>query len=191
MKQEMIGSVPGNVLGMLADLMHKLQHGVRTTDQLDRFLKGQNPFAVLFTMVVDYASARWQSINKTLYAYVDNSLTVEDFPTSGTGAAEVTYEYVEFDHEPTTQEALDEIERDPRGLRRPDRAEAETFIERNPGEYKERPLIALCGSVADRDGGRDVASVYAGAGGVDLYWPWIDDRWGRPCRFLAVRRVAL
>ena len=187
MKQEMIGSVPGNVLGMLADLMHKIQHGVRTPDQLDRFLKGQNPFAVLFTMVVDYASDRWKSINKALYAYINDSLTVADFPIAGTGTGEVTYDYVTFDHEPTTQEVFDEIER--RGnVRRPDRAEAETFLEKNPEERKQAPVIALCGSIVDRSGDRSVACVDANGNGLCLRWGWLDDRWNQSCRFLVVRK---
>lgn len=45
MKVEKIGEVPGNILGMMADLCHKLQHGNRTPKQLELFLKGQNPFA--------------------------------------------------------------------------------------------------------------------------------------------------
>ncbi len=40
----MIGEVPGNVLGMLADLNHKLQHGTLTPEELGRFLKRENPF---------------------------------------------------------------------------------------------------------------------------------------------------
>lgn len=187
MKQEMIGSVPGNVLGMLADLMHKIQHGVRTPDQLDRFLKGQNPFAVLFTMAVDYASERWESINRAIYAFVADGLTVKDFPIRGTGTAEVTYDYVTFDHEPTTQEVFDEVER--RGdARMPDRAESETFLEKNPEERKQAPVIALCGSFTHRDGFRDVAYVDASADGVRLHWNWVDRRWNQYCRFLVVRK---
>lgn len=44
MKKQMVGEVPGNVLGRLADLAHKLQHGIITPEQLDKFLKGRNPF---------------------------------------------------------------------------------------------------------------------------------------------------
>ena len=51
MKKEIVGGVPGNVLGRLADLMHKLQHGIITSRQLDKFLKGKNPFEGL-----DYSS---------------------------------------------------------------------------------------------------------------------------------------
>jgi len=44
MKQEMIGDVPGNVLGMIADLAHKLQHGKITPAEFGRFLKREDPF---------------------------------------------------------------------------------------------------------------------------------------------------
>ena len=44
MKKKIVGEVPGNVLGMLADLNLKLQHGIRTPEQLDKFNKGKNPF---------------------------------------------------------------------------------------------------------------------------------------------------
>ncbi len=46
MKQEMIGDVPGNVLGMMADLLHKLQHGVISPEELGRFLKKEYPFSL-------------------------------------------------------------------------------------------------------------------------------------------------
>ena len=39
-----IDALPGKTLGMLADLCHKLQHGSHTLEELERFLKRQNPF---------------------------------------------------------------------------------------------------------------------------------------------------
>ncbi len=44
MKRETIGDMSGSVLGMMADLCHKLQHGARTPEQFEMFLKGKNPF---------------------------------------------------------------------------------------------------------------------------------------------------
>lgn len=44
MKKQMVGDVPGNVLGMLADLLHKIQHGIITVQELARFLKREHPF---------------------------------------------------------------------------------------------------------------------------------------------------
>ena len=42
----MVGEVPGNLLGMLADLLHKIQHGIITVQELGRFLKRENPFEI-------------------------------------------------------------------------------------------------------------------------------------------------
>lgn len=46
MKKEMVGDMPGSVLGMFADLAHKLQHGAITPVEFELFLKHQNPFPV-------------------------------------------------------------------------------------------------------------------------------------------------
>lgn len=46
MKQEKVGDVPGKLLGMLADLLHKLQQGVITIQELALFLQRKNPFAI-------------------------------------------------------------------------------------------------------------------------------------------------
>lgn len=53
MKKEMVGNVSGNILGMLADLAHKLQHGVITESQLGRFLQKQNPFDLILGSAQD------------------------------------------------------------------------------------------------------------------------------------------
>ena len=47
----MIGDVPGNVLGMLADLCHKLKAGTIKPEELELFLKKQNPFPQLLLAV--------------------------------------------------------------------------------------------------------------------------------------------
>ena len=44
MKVEMIGEVPGNILGMMADCCHKIQHGKITPAEFGLFLKRKNPF---------------------------------------------------------------------------------------------------------------------------------------------------
>ena len=44
MRKDMIGDVPGNVLGMLADLLHKLQHGKILPEELAKFLQRKSPF---------------------------------------------------------------------------------------------------------------------------------------------------
>ena len=44
MKVEKIGEVPGNILGMMADCCHKIQHGKITPAEFGLFLKRKNPF---------------------------------------------------------------------------------------------------------------------------------------------------
>jgi hypothetical protein len=46
MKKEMVGGMPGNILGMMADLNLKLQQGNISPKQLELFLKKQNPFSL-------------------------------------------------------------------------------------------------------------------------------------------------
>ena len=45
-KQQTIGDVPSNVLGMLSDLTTKLQHGSILPLEFELFLKRQDPFAI-------------------------------------------------------------------------------------------------------------------------------------------------
>ena len=52
MKKKMVGEVPGNVPGMMADLNLKLQQGNISQKQLEMFLKKQNPFAGLDYSVI-------------------------------------------------------------------------------------------------------------------------------------------
>ncbi len=120
------------------------------------------------------------------YVYVDNSLIPEHFPIRHTGQADVTFDYITFDHEPTTQEVLDEIER--RGdIEFPDFAATRDFHKANPDERKKAPIISLCGSIMDQDGHRNVAYVNANENGLNLNWNRIDNRWNQDCRFLVVR----
>ena len=137
----------------------------------------------MFTVVVNPSDQRWREIDRSHYVYVDSDLTVDHFPVSGS-AGEVTMTYVTFDHEPTTQEVLDEFQR--RGLKRPDRAQTETFLDKHPEERQKYPVIGLCGSVAGRDGNRGVAFVRAYSNGVSLDWDGLGSGWGQDCRFLAV-----
>jgi len=69
MKKKMVGGAPGNVLGMLADLAHKLQHGARTPEELARFLKGENPFETDFSGLIQ----DWQNLYRELGIKADFS----------------------------------------------------------------------------------------------------------------------
>ena len=66
METKMVGDVPGNVLGMLEDLMLKLRKCVLTPDELELFLKKQNPFALASDLLLD-----WQNFWKRMGAKAD------------------------------------------------------------------------------------------------------------------------
>ncbi|MBI2100743.1 MAG: hypothetical protein HYT47_01885 [Candidatus Vogelbacteria bacterium] len=79
MENSTVGSVSGTVLGMLADLCHKLQHGSLNREELARFLKRENPFdpsvvTVILTLTV------WQKVYQALGCALDESLWVEPAP---------------------------------------------------------------------------------------------------------------
>lgn len=151
-----------------------------------RELGETDPASAGFTISVNYDAPCWAEIRRDSYTYVNPDLKHSHFPIGGHGAMEVVMEYVAFDHEPTTKEILDEIKR--RGLRRPDRAEAESFLNQQPEEQKKFPVIGLVGSVVERIGEQNVAYVDANVGerAPDFYW--LDSRWYQYCRFLAVRK---
>jgi|GEM_PF-3976895 len=184
MNKNMIGSMPAKVVSMFEDLRHKLQHGIIRADQLDRFLRGQNPFAVLFTMVVDYSSNCWKSINNSLRVLVYDGLTVEDFPIERTGTAEVRYDYVWLQGEYTTPLILNEVKR--RGnIRLPDRAEAVTFLKKNPKEQEQKFVIALIYGPVSRRKSRRMACISATCTGVKMHRVSVEDKWLN-CHFLVV-----
>lgn len=136
---------------------------------------------------VNYDDPAHRRIDRDQYYYVDNGLTPEHFPIRHTGQADVTFDYITFDHEPTTQEVLDEVER--RGdVELPDFAATRDFHKANPDERKKAPVISLCGSFVDRSGSRYVACVRADEYGLNLGWYWIGHRWNRHGRFLVVRK---
>lgn len=147
-----------------------------------------------FAVSVNYDDPRWSEIKPNLYRYASSDLQICHFPIGGHGISasavssaetEVVMEYVAFDRAPTTREVLDEINR--LGLRVPDRAEAESFMDKYPEEQMKFPIIGLCGSVMGRDDDRRVADVSASSGGRSLGFYWLGRRWGQGYRFLAVR----
>lgn len=54
-KENLVGGVPGSVLGMLADLVFKLRDGVIAPQELAGFVKRENPFGV-----VENYLTKWQ-----------------------------------------------------------------------------------------------------------------------------------
>lgn len=149
-----------------------------------------NNDAEKFIVFVNYDDPRWRTIQHGSYARVNVDLGPEHFLIGGHGTREVVMEYVIFDdnYEPTAREVIAEISR--RGLRLPDRAETESFLDQHPEAGQLGPTIGLCGSITARGEESDIAFIDVfGGGWRTMEFVWLDDCWDVGCCFLAVRPV--
>lgn len=136
----------------------------------------------MYELPVDYDAFR--TIRRDRYAFVGD-VTISDYPETETGTKPVKFRELEFDHDPTDQEVLDEAKR--RNCRQPSRAEAETAICRyTPEQLREHPRVGLIGPAVRRVGDLRRACVSGGGDGVRLGWDWAERRWARRCRFVVV-----
>ena len=82
MKRRTVGEVPGNVLGMLADVILKLQNGVITPGQLEKFSKKINPFGS-----DDFSEpiSDWQNFYQRLFGkeYDLSGIRIPEKPSEG------------------------------------------------------------------------------------------------------------
>lgn len=192
-KKEQIGDVPGNVLGMLADLNHKLQHGKITPGQLDRFLKKGNPYDVTITendevlsVTVNRDRSIADGIKAGKYNWSNDSINDKNFPRSGKGTEEAEIILVHFDKLMSTDKVLKEL--DKRNLRPADLQELLAIGEQHPDKQRQFPIIALA-SVWRDPGGRRFVPYLGRLGSIRrLDLDWIDDDWSDICRFAAVRK---
>lgn len=149
-------------------------------DHLQVFVFGQ-----FRKVTVNYHDPAYRRIDRDQYAFVNAGLRPEHFPVRSNGQVEVIYDYLEYDHEPSIEEVLNDIER--RGnIRVPDFAETLAYHKANPEERMKAPVISLCGSIERRLGPRAVACVSASGFGIRLFWRWLHFRCGQSCRFLVV-----
>jgi hypothetical protein len=181
-----VEALVNKVGGMSA--VERILQGGNISDAIAKLLVEQSGVGETFTLDVNYDDPRWKSINRPQYSFVGN-VEVSDYPVKKKGVKPVQYRELEFDQDPTTpEEILDRFRRE--GLRRVDRAEAETYLRSLKRErLGERPVIALAGPVVVRKGRRDVACVDANTLGMDLYWFWSDRLLSPPRRFLAACKV--
>lgn len=108
-----------------------------------------------------------------------------DFPMSSV-RENADFELVGFDHNPKTQEVLDEFVR--RGLERPLPEDSLRFGEKYPDDVqKERPLAFLHKPWRTPDGDLEVLCLSEWSGGRDLYTGLFENKWNRDCRFPARR----
>lgn len=149
-------------------------------DHLQTFVFGQ-----LRKALVNYDDTAYRRLGRGQHIYVAGGLLPKHFPVRSSGQAEVIYDYLEFNHEPTTEEVVRTVE-GRNDIRFPDFAETMTYHETYPQERQEDPVVSFCGANECMDGGRSVPDVHADEDGLYLRWGWLTSSWLQRCRFLVV-----
>ena len=139
-----------------------------------------------YPVTIDYGMSLADMIEAGHYDWTNSDITAEHFPIKGRGKAEVKLELVHFDRAVSTDEALEEL--DKQGLRPAKIEELLAFGAAYPEIQHEFPVICLGSVWSDRDDGRSVPDLGRRGSRRRLYLDWVALDWPDYCRFLAVRK---
>ena len=138
-----------------------------------------------FVASIDYSLSLEQMISAGKYDWKNNDITAKNFPISGIGVQDVTFELVHFDRTISTQDATKEILA--RGLEVAKIEHLLAFGEKYPDEQRKYPIVAL-GSFCLLEDDRYYPSLNHSDDERHLALPWYRSGWFDVCRFLAVRK---
>ena len=119
------------------------------------------------------------------YDWSDDWITDERFPIERHEPVERMVEVVQLNHDPTSEEVLEELKR--RGLERPTYEDALYFGATYPEEQRKRPLVFFHEPVLDMNDFHDVLVLSAGVVKRSLGLGWFDGLWNRDNAFAGVR----
>ncbi len=157
-----------------------------------KFLRGElivsaiKAVAKIFTLVLSGAKKASELVREGNYGWVNDWITDERFPITPHEPTSRMIEFVEFDHDMSSEQVLAEFTR--RGLERPTTEDALQFGIEHPEEQRKRPVVFLHGPVRDRDGDPDVLVLREDDVQRSLSLCWFDNVWGRDCVFAGVRK---
>lgn len=138
---------------------------------------------------VDYSQTFEQMIADGHYDWKNDDITAKRFPLSGKGIEEMEFKEFHFDLDIESDDAKTRIEQEDRtNPWMPAKIEyLLAFGKKFPDKQRQYPIVAL-GSVCKVRSNRGVAYLVGHDVNRDLDLRRWDDRWGRICRFLAVRK---
>ncbi|TSC56844.1 MAG: hypothetical protein Greene071421_354 [Parcubacteria group bacterium Greene0714_21] len=118
--------------------------------------------------------------------WFDDWITDGRFPIKEHAPLDRTIELLEFDHDPSNNQILEELLR--RGLERPTYEHALYFGIKHPEEQRKRPIIFLHEPVRGKGGSLYVLVLREEAGHRGLYLYGFETSWNRGCAFAGVRK---
>lgn len=163
------------ILGTIADLMVEAGKA-----------KPTRTVVATFTIVCEGSWETSELVGQGKYDWFNDWITDERFPIQKHAPLDRTIELVEFDHDPSDDEVLEELRS--RGLERPTYEDALYFGIRHPEEQRKHPVVFLHEPVLDPRGYRLVLVLSEFAGERDLHLFLFDDGWNRDCVFAGVRK---
>ncbi len=140
----------------------------------------------IYSVVVDYDMSLAVMIKAGKYDWVNNDITAEHFPVTGSGKTEVNVELVHLNKSVSSEAVLAHMEAN--GLRPATLAELLAFGAKYTEIQIEFPVIALGSSWVDSGGDRGVPGLVRRDSERGLDLGWFDGDWGGYGRFLAVRK---
>lgn len=125
-------------------------------------------------------------VNRGKYDWINEWITDDHFPIQPHESVDRTIKLVEFDHDPSSKDIIEEFGR--LGLKCPTYEDALQFGVEYPDEQCKHSIVFLHEPVLDPDGRLGVLALHMGVRrrGLGLYW--FDVRWGRQCVFAGVRK---
>lgn len=188
MTHERFTTILGN--GILADVLDPNadlgnRDAVRIALKLGAFMPD------IFRLVVDYGKSLEQMIAAGHYNWKNDNITTKRFPIEGEGVVEFEARYFNFDHNISSENAVEEIEQaDKDNPWTPAKIEHTLALGASfPEEQRKFPIIGL-GSVAKVNGYRRVPDLRRSGSDRDLDLYWWGSGWYSGGRFLAVRKVS-
>jgi hypothetical protein len=142
----------------------------------------------IYSVVVDYDMSFADMIKVGKYDWVNDDITAEHFPITGSGKVDISFELVHRNIAANSKEILFYMEKN--NLRPATLFELLAFGAKYPGKQREFPIIALGSSWVVSDGDRGVPDLDGNDSKRYLGLDWFDNDWGGGYRFLAVRKAS-
>ncbi|MBW2579011.1 MAG: hypothetical protein JRE38_13255 [Deltaproteobacteria bacterium] len=137
-------------------------------------------------VIVDYGQTLEQMVGAGKYDWANSDITQEHFSVSGNGKAERPLELVHFNREMTTDQALEEL--DKQDFRPATIEELLAFGATYLEIQREFPIVELGSVWRDQRGMRRAAYLHREGPRRSLHLYWIESNWYGSYRFLAVRK---
>ncbi len=154
----------------------------------DLIVKTKKAVGDIYSVFVDYSISLVNMIKAGKYDWINDDITAEHFPNTGSGKAEVDFQLVHLNKSANSEEVLLHMEKN--NLRPATLFELLAFGAKYPELQREFPICALGSSWVLRDGDRRVPYLGRYDSGRGLSLDWFDVDWDGCWRFLAVRKAS-